>query len=194
MFKLMVLGTLIVGLLSCSTDYKREKVKGTDAPILSQDDAEHRAKKVSEVEYDLFFDISAKKEFYTGVNKITFKLNSASQDLRIDFSKGSVRRTLVNGTKVQDVYNKHYLLIPSKFLKSGENEIEVHFTQSYSRDGSGYYRFTDPEDNKIYTYTDLEPYDANKVFPCFDQPNLKAKYKMYVKAPKDWHVETIYRC
>jgi aminopeptidase N len=31
--------------------------------------------------------------------------------------------------------------------------------------------------------TDLQPYGAHKVFPCFDQPCLKARIKVAVIAP-----------
>lgn len=33
-----------------------------------------------------------------------------------------------------------------------------------------------------YIYTTFQPYFANRVFPCFDQPNLKAPMKLTVIA------------
>ena len=53
------------------------------------------------------------------------------------------------------------------------------------------YRFRDPLDGRDYLYTDFEPYDANRLFPSFDQPDLKATYATRVTVPADWQVVTI---
>ena len=43
------------------------------------------------------------------------------------------------------------------------------------------------KDNDLeFIYTHFEPYGANRVFPCFDQPNLKAKMKLSIVTPKNW--------
>lgn len=43
-------------------------------------------------------------------------------------------------------------------------------------------------DGKQYVYTTTEPYFGNRVFPMFDQPNLKASYHLIACAPEDWTV------
>ena len=43
--------------------------------------------------------------------------------------------------------------------------------------------FLDKEDNSEYIYSKFEPFNANKAFPCFDQPDLKAPYTLLVLAP-----------
>lgn len=52
-------------------------------------------------------------------------------------------------------------------------------------DGSGCVSFTDV-DQKQYLYTQFEPFFANRVFPLFDQPDLKAKMKLAVSYPQSW--------
>lgn len=37
-----------------------------------------------------------------------------------------------------------------------------------------------------YLYTLLVPDRASTVFPCFDQPDLKARYRLQLSIPKDW--------
>ena len=37
--------------------------------------------------------------------------------------------------------------------------------------------------SRFVLYTNLEPYGAHKVFPCFNQPDIKATYTMTVEAP-----------
>lgn len=39
-----------------------------------------------------------------------------------------------------------------------------------------------------YIYTTFQPYFANRVFPCFDQPNLKAPMRLTVIATEVWTV------
>ena len=36
----------------------------------------------------------------------------------------------------------------------------------------------------------FEPYAANKVFPNFDQPDLKARFTLKIVVEKDWVVTT----
>ena len=59
---------------------------------------------------------------------------------------------------------------------------------AYSRSGEGLHRFTDPSDGGIYLYSDLETFDAHRVYACFDQPDLKASFEFSVIAPEDWLV------
>ena len=59
---------------------------------------------------------------------------------------------------------------------------------AYSRSGEGLHRFTDPADGRVYLYSDLETFDAHRVYACFDQPDMKASYELAVTAPADWQV------
>ena len=69
--------------------------------------------------------------------------------------------------------------------------MEIAFSHPYSSDGNGLYRFRDPVDGRDYLYTNFEPYDANRLFPCFDQPDLKATYATRVTVPAAWQVISI---
>lgn len=55
----------------------------------------------------------------------------------------------------------------------------------YDNDGNGCVSFVDV-DSKQYIYTQFESYYANRVFPCFDQPDLKAKMRLGVICPSNW--------
>ena len=46
----------------------------------------------------------------------------------------------------------------------------------------------DPEDGEEYLYTNFEPYEAHRLFPCFDQPDIKATYELSVTAPAEWEI------
>ena len=70
-----------------------------------------------------------------------------------------------------------------------ENLIEIHFENKYVTNSAGLHRFQDPEDQRIYLYTHLEPFFCNSWFPCFDQPCIRAPIKLTVITPDpEWKV------
>jgi aminopeptidase N len=63
------------------------------------------------------------------------------------------------------------------------------FTNSYVNNSSGFHRFEDPVDQEVYMYSHLEPFYCHRWFPCFDQPDLRAKLKLQVLTPESkWKV------
>ena len=56
------------------------------------------------------------------------------------------------------------------------------------RTGEGLHRFVDPVDGAVYLYTQFETYDAHRMYACFDQPDLKATFRLSVHAPAGWTV------
>jgi len=47
-------------------------------------------------------------------------------------------------------------------------------------------RYLDREDRAEYVYTLFVPSDASSAFPCFDQPDLKARFKLELLMPRAW--------
>ena len=181
---------------ACTTNRVTEKKAAAPAqtkPNLTRETAIQRASHVSGVHYDLEFQLRAKKTDYSGQAKISFDYTGSREPLKIDFYQGKIRSLTVNGKKIEPNYNDLFITLPASSLKTGKNEVAIQFQRSFSRDGRGFVRFEDPEDKRVYTYTDLEPFKANRVFPCFDQPDLKATYAMKVTAPKTWQVVTSVR-
>ena len=155
---------------------------------LTQNQARLRKSRVGQVHYTLYFDLASSEEFFSGRSNIRFDLSSVDSPLTIDFSGAEVERIVVNGAEIQDGYNGYFITIPTTAQKSGSNEVQVEYRHGYSKDGTGLHRFTDPEDGLTYLYTYLWPYYANRLFPAFDQPNLKATFDLQVRAPEDWTV------
>ena len=71
---------------------------------------------------------------------------------------------------------------------AAENELVVVATGRYMNTGEGLHRFVDPVDGAVYLYSQFETADAKRLFACFDQPDLKARYTLTVTAPADWKV------
>ncbi len=68
------------------------------------------------------------------------------------------------------------------------NELVLHARYAYSRTGEGLHRYTDPEDGRVYLYSQAFLDDAPRMFGCFDQPDLKATFTLTVTAPQGWTV------
>ena len=190
-FKYIFISLLSFSLLSCASP--EPKIEKRIEPVinqsnLTQNQAEERFLQVQEVSYFLEFNLSATEKNYSGKSTLNFKLNQLTAPLRIDFYHGQVNRLTVNGKNISTDYDGKYISIPTKALTLGSNQIVVEFTTNYNLEGRGLSRFEDPEDKNVYVHTQLEPFNANYVFPCFDQPDLKATFEMQVQAPQDWLV------
>ena len=89
--------------------------------------------------------------------------------------------------KVANVREVNEHLIIDGAIK-GENYIQLQFESPIATSGSAVTRYLDREDKSEYIYTLFVPSDASTVFPCFDQPDLKARFTLDLNAPLDWNV------
>ena len=158
-------------------------------PALSETYAAFRKTQINDVSYSLAVDISSEGENFSGRSTINFELAAANHSpVTVDFKNGQVSQVLVNGKAVSFEYNNYYISVAAQAFDPGGNQMVIDYTHPYGRTGSGLHRFKDPEDGEFYLFTDFEPYDANALFPHFDQPNLKAYYQLSVVAPAHWQV------
>lgn len=148
---------------------------------VSKELASYRKSQVSNVKYQLFFRIPLIKEDSI-ISKLILELSihDLNQPLFLDFksNKKIPQTSIVNGKSVPIQYEKEHLIIPVEQLEIGRNKIEIEFTageMSLNR-------------NDDYLYTLLVPDRARTLFPCFDQPNIKANYVLDISAPSDWKV------
>lgn len=182
-----LLFTLLLSVVDLCYTNPLTQMERKDNSALSQSYAEFRSSLISDVTYDLSMTVGTGDTFSgTIVSGFTLK---APLSFTVDFNDGSVSELAVNGKMLKEVsYNGKFLRIPKKVLKTGKNKLLVRYKAPYSKTGSGLYKFHDPEDNTHYIYSDFEPYDANFMFPCFDQPDLKARFTLSVTAPSSWVV------
>ncbi|STD05058.1 Aminopeptidase N [Dermatophilus congolensis] len=73
-------------------------------------------------------------------------------------------------------------------LNHGRNIVEISGHGIYSRSGEGLHRYVDPSDANTYLYTQFEPADSRRLYPQFDQPDLKASFTFTVTAPATWKI------
>lgn len=140
--------------------------------------AKERSESIKNLEYSLQMCIPENKDSAVcGRIDIGFSMK-CPQEIIIDFREGeeSVLGVLVNErTTDYEVRNEH-IIIPAEAVREGDNSICIDFIagdQSLNR-------------NDEFLYTLLVPDRARTVFPCFDQPDMKASFKLVLTMPETW--------
>ncbi len=136
--------------------------------------------------YDLELDLDAGRSTYRGVAHLRFPV-SGHGDLFLDFRGGTIERLVINGRVVEPERPGHRIALPHALLAPA-TEVEIAYENEYDHGGDGFHQFVDPEDGAEYVYSNFEPFEAHRLFPCFDQPDLKGIYAVTVRAPAEWMV------
>ncbi|MDO5737157.1 MAG: M1 family aminopeptidase, partial [Propionibacteriaceae bacterium] len=117
----------------------------------------------------------------------TIVLTSSEPDTWLDYQGDAVTALLVDGASRPVEFDGARLTL--RDLPVGQScVIEVQGASRYSRSGEGMHRFRDPVDDQIYLYTQYEPADARRVFPCFEQPDIKPHFTFELTGPSGWQL------
>ena len=170
---------------------------------VTQELAQWRKATYADVRYRLHFDIPEERtERVSGRISVGLELN-APADIVLDFREpaSSVHEVSINGIKTFMTYNgksemqtdgtrgesggqpqprciiqNEHIVIPAGLTRAGKNTVDIVFTagdQSLNR-------------NDEFLYTLLVPDRARTLFPCFDQPDMKALYTLSLEVPMTW--------
>ena len=163
-------------LMCCFTFLAEAQTVVTDG--VSHELAIKRQSQVGNVTYTLHFEIPSQKASpVTGSAKITFDWKGGKDDLQIDFQGELSGPVVLNGKTLAAVHQAEHIVIPAKKLtRKKPNEVSITFRS----EDNALNRNTD------YMYTLFVPDHARSVFPCFDQPDLKARYRLSLTLPEGW--------
>jgi aminopeptidase N len=155
-------------------------------PGVSRALATARATQIRDVRYALALDVTP---LDSAIGEVTarFRLTRPA-DVILDF-RGHLGTVSVNGRTIPTPeFNGAHLRLPAAAFRPGENSVRIAFVARIAAAGASIIRYRDATDGLEYLYTLLVPADANQLFPCFDQPDLKARVTLAIKAPKGWRV------
>ena len=156
--------------------------------VLRRDEAEWRATRIRDVSYELSLDLTAGVTQYAGRTVIGFELLAGEGAVWLDHTASSGEPVVtVNGEPLARAQVGHRIVLPET-LAPGRVVVVVDYRHEYDHTGDGFHRFVDPEDGTEYVYSNFQPFEAHRLFPCFDQPDLKATYGLTVDAPAHWSV------
>ena len=156
--------------------------------ILTRNEATHRAATLEVSSIDVTVDVSVAADPSQETFPVTSVLTLTAREERtfIDIA-GQVCAVLLNGAEHPFEDDEDRVWVSG--LPVGESlTLEVRALARYSRSGEGLHRYTDPEDGEVYLYTQFEPNDAHRAWPCIDQPDVKPEWTFHVIAPPSWVV------
>jgi aminopeptidase N len=188
----VMLSTLVVGAIYGA------QAAGEPEPGVGRELARQRAAHYSNVRYALTLELTPGAALLKGEEEVRLTLDDVTAELVLDWrtaavkegqAQGRVWDIQANGRAVTDArqVNDH-LLIPAAYLVKGENVVRLRFESPIAASGSAVTRYLDREDNSEYIYTLFVPSDASTAFPCFDQPDLKARFQLKITTPAAWKV------
>mgnify|MGYP000725338661 CR=1 FL=1 len=148
---------------------------------ISYELAKYRKQQLADVVYNLHFKIPLEKtKPIPSRLQVRFNVLDLKNDVLLDFNEeaSKLKSVKINGEVAEVNHQKEHLVIDKAKLILGENIVEILFDAgelSLNR-------------NDEFLYTLLVPDRASTLFPCFDQPDIKANYNLKITAPKDWKV------
>ena len=140
--------------------------------------AEWRSRVLSDVRYDLHFRIISDSDTEIKACESVSFILSKKVDAVLDFAgerAGEVRVSIDSSEIPVRIVNEH-IVVPGKYLVKGRNVIDIEFIAGNSA--------LNRREGCIYTL--FVPDRARTVFPCFDQPDIKAGYTLTLDIPEQW--------
>ncbi|MBK5306199.1 MAG: aminopeptidase N [Frankiaceae bacterium] len=150
---------------------------------LLREEAADRARLLDVTSYDVDLDLTAEADFgSTVVIRFACREPGASSFAELD---GRPLEVSLNGRDLGTGTDGNRIALPDL---QADNELRVVARCDWSRTGEGLHRFTDPADGLVYLWAQSFLDDAQRSFACFDQPDLKAVFRVAVTAPDEWVV------
>jgi aminopeptidase N len=164
------------------------------APGISRELAAWRSSRYADLRYALRFELSPSLDRVQGSLRIQWRFTAPPVDLVLDWRPASVVGSVpgrvtaasANGQRLAPATLVDHLVIPAGSLHPGENVVELAFESPVATAGTALTRYRDREDGSNYVYTLLVPADASSLFPCIDQPDLKARFRLELSVPGGW--------
>ncbi|WP_294140252.1 M1 family aminopeptidase [uncultured Sanguibacteroides sp.] len=145
---------------------------------VSKELAQERKSNIGGVSYNLYFTIPSDKEAAIIANsEISFELlRLAPVVLDFKADKESIISITSGGEKIPYTFKNEHIVIEEKNLREGRNSLNIKF-----RAGE-----TSLNRNDDFLYTLLVPDRCRTLMPCFDQPDIKGRFKLKLKIPSTW--------
>ena len=153
---------------------------------LTRTEAVERRDLVDATSYDVSIDLTTSPETFRTVTRVEFTGTEGATTF-IDAITDTVHAVKLNGVDLDpaEVTDGVRITLPNL---AANNELIVEADMRYMNTGEGLHRAVDPADGEVYLYSQFEVPDARRMYPCFEQPDLKAVFTFHVTAPENWAV------
>ncbi|HLU27270.1 MAG TPA: aminopeptidase N, partial [Glycomyces sp.] len=135
--------------------------------ILTREEARRRAELLTVDSYTVELDLTGHEQgdTFSSRTAVTFSCAEPGESTFIEIAAERIEDAYLNGEPV-DIS----LFDPKEGLRvenlAAENTLVVNAVCSYSTDGQGLHRMTDPVDKETYLYSQFEVADAQRVYAC----------------------------
>jgi aminopeptidase N len=161
-------------------------------PNLTRAAAEERAALLEVADYSIVLDLTdgagaPGESTFSTTTTVRFGCREPGAATVVDLVAAGVTSATLNGAAldVSGYREEDGIALPDL---AADNELTVVADGRFMNTGEGLHRFVDPVDQAVYLYSQFETADAKRMFACFDQPDLKARYQITVTAPAGWKV------
>jgi aminopeptidase N len=139
--------------------------------------ARERAAVIRALRYEVTFTVPNGRDPVQGRVTVRFQLPEKHRVV-LDFAQpqGRVVAVRSGAGQVQFIFVNEHLIIPAEATNAGDNEFVVEFIagdEALNR-------------NDEFLYSLFVPARAHRTFPCFDQPDLKARFTLTLDIPDGW--------
>ena len=145
---------------------------------LTREQARERAAALRVESYDVLLDVTGGETHFESTSTVRFRARAAQTFVEVD---GELLAAELDRGQVGDLDGNRLALSGL----GGEHVLTVRGRYAYSRTGEGLHRAVDPADGLVYLWAMSFLDDAQRIFACFDQPDLKATVRLTVDAPTD---------
>lgn len=153
---------------------------------LTRIEAQERATVITHVDsYRIELDLTRGEGVFGCKTQINFDAVAGGETF-IDAITDAVHTIELNGEQLPlDLADGVRIGLPNL---SEKNVLVIEADMLYTNTGEGLHRFVDPVDGEVYLYSQFEVPDSRRVYPVFEQPDLKAEFEFVVTAPAHWVV------
>ncbi len=157
------------------------------APGISRDLARARSEQIADVSYEVGFDLEPGSDSAEGTVAISFTLTGNGLPVIVDFDGEALYSLTVNGQRVEPIERiANHAVLPTAALQAGRNTCVAAFRTAIAQSGTPLTVYRDSSGSQDILYTLVVPADAHRLFPCFDQPDLKARFQLSLDTPAEW--------
>ena len=159
---------------------------------LTQVEAAERARLLEVTGYDIALDLTDGSgnpgdATFRSTTEVTFRCTEPGAQTFVEVAAASLRSAVLNGVPVDTSGWSAENGLTLTGL-AAENSLIVDADFAYSASGQGLQRSVDPVDKETYLYSQFETADAQRVYACFDQPDLKSVFTWHATVPAHWKV------
>ena len=151
---------------------------------ISRAEAAERASYLQVESYNVTLDVTTGADTFYSKSEVRFSCTTPGYSTFIDACGQSVISATLNGVPVDTTgFDGESIFLQN--LQT-ENHLIIEIVGIYSKSGEGLQRSLDPSDGEVYLYSQGETAYNRNMFPCFDQPSLKATFALTVTTPGHW--------